>query len=77
MSIDLMIRMGLVNVLIKLLDLKTKDLSETHDTDIFKQNDSKRQSDSDDDADNIVNHKKIKIDFSPPKFIPVSNHFIS
>lgn len=74
MSIDLMIRMGLVNVLIKLLDLKTKDLSETHESTVLKKIDSKRSflKDSDDDADAIVSPKKMKIDCCSTKFIPVN-----
>lgn len=76
MSIDLMIRMGLVNVLIKLLDLKTKGLGETHESSILKKKNLKRRlsEGSDNNVDAMTNQYKMKIDFSSPRIIPVSSY---
>lgn len=74
MSIDLMIRMGLVHMLIKRLELNTKDLTESHNTNTLKNKDVKKSlrddDDTDDEADAVV-AKRVKIDYSPNRFIPV------
>lgn len=73
MSIDLMIRMGLVHMLIKRLELNTKDLTEAHNKNTLKNNDVKkslRDEDDDEEMDAVV-AKRVKIDYSPNRFIPV------
>lgn len=68
-----MIRMGLVHMLIKRLELNTKDLSEGHNKNALKNNDVKRSlrdEDDDDEMDEMV-AKRVKIDYSPNRFIPV------
>lgn len=69
-----MIRMGLVHMLIKRLELYTKDLTETHNTNTLKKNDVKKSMRDEDDDDEMeaVNAKRVKIDYSPNRFIPVS-----
>lgn len=61
-SIDLMIKMRLVNVLIERLDLNLKDLTETHDKKL------KRTStvDTNADTDNANDETKEKEDFDAP-----------
>lgn len=67
-----MIRMGLVHMLIKRLELNTKDLTESHNTSTLKKNDGKKSlRDEDDDDMDAISAKRPKIDFSPPTFIPV------
>lgn len=63
--------MGLVNVLIKILELNTKDLPESHSTDVLKNTDIKKSLKDIDDEIDVINPKRVKMDFSPPTFIPV------
>lgn len=74
MSTDLMIHMGLLNVLIKRLETGIKDLKETHNTARSTTN-NVRPRDGDDDID-IIFPKRVKIECSPPRFIPVSDNII-
>lgn len=71
MSMDLMIHMGLMTVLINRLEISIKDLKESHNTDQRKHNESVRARDDDDDIDMIF-PKRVKMEFSPPRYIPVS-----
>lgn len=71
MSMDLMIHMGLLNVLVNRLETSIKDLKETHNTDKQKGKESARARVDDEDIESIF-RKRIKMDFSPPRFIPVS-----
>lgn len=75
MSIDLLIRMGLVHMLIKRLELNIKDLSESHNKNTFKNNYVKRSLREDcDDADDEIDYvaaKRVKIDYISSRFIPV------
>lgn len=75
-SIDLMIRMGLVNVLIERLELKTKDMFEVHNTASGVRNDSSN-SDTDDEMES-TNPKRPKIDIDAVNFIVrvTINYFI-
>lgn len=68
-----MIRMGLVRTLMRLLELKTKDLNEPHDKDaILAQKDVKRSYDDEDGDENSEEKtKRCKIDFHSPAFLPV------
>lgn len=70
MSIDLLIAMGLVNVLIKQLELNIKDLNEPHNTTAKSENKRQIEKDDDDDDDS-ENSKRTKIDFNSPSFMPV------
>lgn len=80
-----MIRMGLVHMLIKRLELNTKDLTESHNTSTLLKRDVKkslRDDDDDDDEADAVVAKRVKIDYSPNRFIPVrvpqiSNYLIN
>lgn len=72
-SIDLMISMGLVNVLIERLELNTKELTESHNTSMVKNNDCKKSLSADDENE-ISNPKRAKIDFGPATFIPVNKN---
>lgn len=69
MSIDLLIAMGLVNVLIKQLEVNIKDLNEPHSTSPKSEN--KRPMEDDEDDDDSDNSKRAKIDFNSPSFMPV------
>lgn len=73
MSIDLLISMGLVNVLIKQLEVNITNLNEPHNT--ATKNDKKRKIEEDEDDDDSDNSKRAKIDFNSPSFMPVSNEF--
>lgn len=66
-----MIYMGLLTVLIKRLETGIKDLKETHNTDRNGTNNASRLRDADDDID-IIFPKRVKIECSPPRFMPVS-----
>lgn len=71
-----MIRIGLVQMLIKLLELNTKGYSVTHNAAVLKKNDVKkslRDKDDDDDDDEIdsANVKRAKVDYGPNRLIPV------
>lgn len=70
-----MIRMGLVHMLIKRLEIYTKDMTEPHNTNTLKRNDVKRSlmddDNDDDDDDDEVLAKRVKIDYSPNIYIPV------
>lgn len=74
-----MIRMGLVHMLIKRLDSNTKDLTESHSKNTLKRNDVKKSLRDEDDDDEVdaVNAKRAKIDYSPNRFIPVSESKIA
>ncbi|XP_031631636.1 uncharacterized protein LOC116345956 [Contarinia nasturtii] len=69
MSMDLMIHMGLMNVLVNRLGTSIKDLKETHNTDQKKSKDAVRPRDDDEDIEMIF-RKRVKMEFSPPRFIP-------
>lgn len=69
MSMDLMIQMGLMHVLINRLEISTKDLKESHNEE--KRNEFMKGRDDDDDIEMIF-PKRIKMEFSPPRYIPVS-----
>lgn len=69
MSMDLMIQMGLMTVLINRLEISIKDLKETHNTEDKMHNESIRSRDDDDDMEMIF-PKRIKMEFSPPRYIP-------
>lgn len=71
-SIDLMIKIGLVNVLVERLDLSTRDLSETHAKRVTKRNncdvDAVAVSTTGDDEDQCAedlptSSKRMKVDF--------------
>lgn len=66
-----MIHMGLLNVLIKRLETGIKDLKETHTTDRSKVNDVIRTRECDDDID-VIFPKRVKIECTSPRCIPVS-----
>lgn len=68
-----MIRMGLVHMLIKRLEINTENLTESHNTSILKKNNVKKslRDDDDDDEMDAVLAKRVKIDYSPNRFIPV------
>lgn len=74
MSTDLMIHMGLLNVLIKRLETGIKDLKETHTMERSTTN-NVRPRDGDDDID-VIFPKRVKIECSPPRYIPVSIYTI-
>lgn len=69
-SMDLMIHMGLLNVLVNRLETSIKDLKESHN-DKQKGKDAARARDDDEDIE-LMFRKRIKMDFSPPRFIPVN-----
>lgn len=71
MSIDLLIKMGLVNVLIKQLEINIKDLNEPHNS---AMKNKKRSMEDDEDDDESDSAKRAKIDFHSPNFMPVSSH---
>lgn len=68
---DLMIHMGLLNVLVNRLESSIKDLKESHNVDKHKGKEAARARDDDEDIEMIF-RKRIKMDFSPPRYIPVS-----
>lgn len=68
---DLMIHMGLLNVLVNRLDTSIKDLKETHNADKQNGKEAARARDDDEDIE-LIFKKRIKMDFSPPRYIPVS-----
>lgn len=72
MSMDLMIQMGLMHVLINRLEISIKDLKESHNTDQEKKTELMRGRDDDDDDIDMMFPKRIKMEFSPPRYIPVS-----
>lgn len=71
MSTDLMIHMGLLNVLINRLGLSIKDLKESHSTERQKTNETTRTRDDDDDDIEMTFPKRVKMEFTPPRFTPV------
>lgn len=75
MSMDLMIQMGLMTVLINRLEISIKDLKETHNTDPNKKNNDSMRERDDDDENDMNFPKRIKMEFSPPRYIPVRVHF--
>lgn len=73
MSTDLMIRMGLLNMLIDRLEANIKDLKESHNIDYYKKEDRiVRPREMDDDEMDGNFPKRIKMEFSPPRFQSVS-----
>lgn len=68
---DLMIHMGLLNVLVNRLETSIKDLKESHNADKQRGKEAARARDDDEDIE-LIFRKRIKMDFSPPRFIPVS-----
>lgn len=73
MSTDLMIQMGLLNVLINRLETSIKDLKEEHEIDRYRVS-RNRVRDDDSDSETIF-PKRVKIEFTPPRFLPVRNNF--
>lgn len=75
MSTDVLIQLGLLNVLIYRLELYTKDLSEVHNINEDKCDDDDKSGDRDDDYEMDINFpKRVKLDLSPPlSFVPVSS----
>lgn len=71
MSTDLMIHMGLLNVLINRLETSIRDLKESHNTENQKIKDKSNARDDDDDIEMIF-PKRVKMEFTPPRYIPVS-----
>lgn len=67
-----MIEMGLLNVLIRRLDVGIKDLKEIHNKDRSKRTDAVRTRDADEDIDMIF-PKRVKIECTPPRFLSVIN----
>lgn len=70
LSTDLMISMGLMNVLINRLEMGIKDLKETHSTDRQKTSSNRiatRERDDDDDID-MAFPKRVKMEFTPPRY---------
>lgn len=65
-----MIHMGLLNVLINRLETSMKDLKESHNTDKQKFTDTVRTRDDDEDIEMIF-PKRVKMEFTPPRYIPV------
>lgn len=73
MSTDLMIRMGLLSMLINRLDANIKDLKESHNIDYYKKEEGiVRPREMDDDEMDGNFPKRIKMEYSPPRFISVS-----
>lgn len=73
MSTDLMIRMGLLNMLINRLQVNIKDLKESHNIDYHKREDAiVRPREMDDDEMDGNFPKRIKMELSPPRFNSVS-----
>lgn len=70
MSTDLMIHMGLLNVLINRLETNLRDIKESHNTKKQKTTETVRARDDDDDIDMIF-PKRVKMEFTPPRYIPV------
>lgn len=70
LSTDLMITMGLMNVLINRLELGIKDLKETHSTDRKNSTNTMRDRDDDDDID-MTFPKRVKMEFTPPRYATV------
>ena len=68
-SIDLLIKMGLVNVLVERLGMNTRDLTETHTKKVIKTENVRNG--NDDMAQNEINPKRLKTDFCY-NFSPVS-----
>lgn len=73
MSMDLMIHMGLMNVLVNRLETSIKHLKETHHTGV-KSREAIRARNDDDDID-LIFRKRVKMEFSPPRYIPVRYQF--
>lgn len=75
LSTDLMIHMGLMNVLINRLELGIKDLKETHNTDRQKTSScsgiTMRERDDDDDDIEMTFPKRVKMEFTPPRYTSV------
>lgn len=69
-----MIQMGLMNVLINRLEIGIKDLKETHNTERQKisKNITVRTRDDDEDID-MAFPKRVKMEFTPPRYIPVGD----
>lgn len=74
MSTDLMIQMGLLNVLINRLETSIKDLKEEHEIDRYRV--SKDRVRDDDSDTEMIFPKRVKIEFTPPRFILVRDDFI-
>lgn len=68
LSTDLMIHMGLMNVLINRLEMGIKDLKEAHNTNRQKTSNTMRERDDDDDID-MSFPKRVKMEFLPPRYV--------
>lgn len=66
-----MIQMGLLNMLINRLEISIKDLKETHNIDHHKKEEKTRPREMDDELD-IIFPKRVKMEFTPPRLLPVS-----
>lgn len=62
--------MGLLNVLINRLETSIKDLKESHSTKGYKTDETSRIRDDDDIEMSFP--KRVKMEFTPPRYIPVS-----
>lgn len=69
-SIDLMIKIGLINVLIERLDINTRDLNENHSKKIVSKrsaNNSNKDANAGEEEEVRSNTpKRMKVDFNPP-----------
>lgn len=66
-----MIQMGLMNVLINRLDMGIKDLKEMHNTVRQRASNAMRERDDDDDDIDMTFPKRVKMEFTPPRYAPV------
>lgn len=65
-----MIHMGLLNVLINRLETSIKGVKEIHNTDGGKSRTASARAQEDEDME-IIFPKRVKMEFSPPRYIPV------
>lgn len=65
-----MIQMGMMSVLINRLEIGIKDLKETHSS-TDRQKTMRERDDDDDDDVEITFPKRVKMEFSPPRHVPV------
>lgn len=66
-----MIQMGLINVLINRLEMGIKDLKETHNTSRKILICSRERDDDDDDDIDMTFPKRVKMEFTPPRYVCV------
>lgn len=66
-----MIHMGLMNVLINRLDTCMKHLKENHNINKSKSDEAEVRARDDDEDIEMIFPKRVKMEFSPPRYIPV------